>query len=149
MLTSDPVQHDLIFNSTRYFPCHFFRKDISTLEKGERGKGEKCPQQHLIVNNDSLCLQHVENAGINDVGSKREFVVLSLRSLWSSNGYTHAQKQLEQEKQNKERNRSISKNCEKTEKGENDSNKQYREKVLKKEEIDRVLRAGKYFYSQR
>lgn len=74
------------------------------------------------MNNNSLCLQHVENTGINDVGSKQEFMVLSLRSLWSSNGYSHAQKQLEQEKQKEERNRSISKNCEKTEKGGNDSN---------------------------
>lgn len=71
VLTSDPIQHSLIFNSTHYFPSHFF-EIIATLEK--RVKEERGEMTLAVYfNSYSLCLHmiHAQNTELNDVGQQK------------------------------------------------------------------------------
>ena len=71
----------------------------------------------------------------------------SLRSLWSSNGSSHARENWNRKNRRKSETEVELKNCGKTEEEGNDSNKPYRKNFLK-EDIDRVLKARKDFYSK-
>lgn len=67
ILTSEPIQHCLIFNSTHYFPCHFCVFEISP--PWRKGKGGEMPLA-IHFHSYGLCLQHAQNTGLNDMGQQ-------------------------------------------------------------------------------
>lgn len=78
----------------------------------------------IHFNSYSLGLHRAQNTQLKDRGQQTAAPVLSLRSLWSSNGCGHAYEPYEPSKKNRIKNETEVhlKKCGKTEEGRNNSN---------------------------